>query len=172
MSFASRTNDLAVRIATECKALRTLANGNAADLSALTTTAKANLVAAINEVRALAVAAAGSGGAEINDGATNLTETWSSAKISAELSALLNQVLNGAPGALNTLDELAAALGDDANFAATVTAALSNRLRVDAAQGLTAPQQAQARANIGAQEAALIGDPDTNFVTTFNTGLL
>jgi hypothetical protein len=172
MSFATRVMDLAIRISTECKALRTLMNGNSADLSALATTAKANLVAAINEVKALADAAAGSGGATVNDAATNLTETWSSSKISAELTALLNQVLNGAPGALNTLDELAAALGDDANFAATVTAALSNRLRVDAAQALTAPQQAQARANIGAQEAAAIGDPDTNFVTTFNTGLI
>ncbi len=40
---------------------------------------------------------------------------------------LINNVLNGAPGALDTLQELAAALGNDPNFAATVTAALGNR---------------------------------------------
>lgn len=34
-------------------------------------------------------------------------------------------ILGGAPSQLDTLDELAAALGDDANFAATVTAALA-----------------------------------------------
>src|SRR5688572_24631384 len=32
-----------------------------------------------------------------------------------------------APGALDTLDELAAALGDDANFAATMTTALAGK---------------------------------------------
>jgi hypothetical protein len=38
----------------------------------------------------------------------------------------------GVPGALDTLDELAAALGDDANFAATVTTSLSNKQPLDA----------------------------------------
>lgn len=38
-----------------------------------------------------------------------------------EVDTLINGLIAGAPGALNTLDELAAALGDDANFAATVT---------------------------------------------------
>ena len=46
-----RLQDLATRIATEVKALRTLLNGNAADNSALITTVKTNLVAAINEVK-------------------------------------------------------------------------------------------------------------------------
>ena len=36
-------------------------------------------------------------------------------------------LLDGTPGALDTLNELAAALGDDANFAATVTAALATK---------------------------------------------
>jgi hypothetical protein len=39
----------------------------------------------------------------------------------------INAVINAAPGALDTLDELAAALGDDANFAATVTTALAGK---------------------------------------------
>lgn len=37
----------------------------------------------------------------------------------------VDNVVNAAPGALDTLDELAAALGDDANFATTVTTALA-----------------------------------------------
>lgn len=37
----------------------------------------------------------------------------------------IDNVIASAPGALNTLDELAAALGDDANYAATITAALA-----------------------------------------------
>ena len=170
MSLITRVNDLAIRVATEIKANKVLLNGNAADLSALTTTAKTNLVAALNELKA-AITAIGTP-ATINDAATNTTQTWSSNKIDTQITAALNALTTGAPTALNTLDELAAALGDDANFATTVTTSLGNRLRIDAAQGLTAPQQAQARANIGAQEAALIGDPETNYVTTFNAGLL
>jgi hypothetical protein len=39
----------------------------------------------------------------------------------------INDLIASAPGALNTLNELAAALGNDANFAATVTTALSQK---------------------------------------------
>ena len=85
MSLQNRLTDLATRIATECKALRTLINGNAPDLSALTTTAKGNLVAALNEVRALAVDASSSGGAAIDDAATAAGTTWSSTKIESEI---------------------------------------------------------------------------------------
>jgi hypothetical protein len=48
-TLVTRISDLATRIATAIKATRVLINGNAADLSALKTTAKGNLVAAINE---------------------------------------------------------------------------------------------------------------------------
>lgn len=172
MSLQIRLTDLAVRIATECKALRTLFNGNAADLSALQTTAKGNLVAALNEVRALAVAASGSGGAAIDDGSTGYATTWSSEKILEEIGSALDDLAAGAPTALDTLNELAAAIGNDASFAATVTTALGARLRVDtASQGLTTQQQANARTNIGAAAAADIGNPETDFVATFNTGL-
>lgn len=64
MSLATRLTDLSTRISTEFKSLRTLINGNQADLSSLNTSAKSNLVAAINETLAMA----GSGGA------TQLTE--------------------------------------------------------------------------------------------------
>ena len=42
----------------------------------------------------------------------------------ADATSQVNALLTGAPEALNTLDELAAALGDDANFASTVTTSL------------------------------------------------
>lgn len=171
MSLSSNLSDLATRVATECKSLRTLINGNAADLSALNTTAKSTLVAAVNELKG-ALDAIGSP-ATINDAATNGTQTWSSTKISGEITSALNNVLDGAPAALDTLNELAAAIADDAAFSATVTTALGNRVRVDtAAQGLNGTQQGNARTNIGAASSADMGDHTTNFVTTFNTGLL
>ena len=46
----------------------------------------------------------------------------------ADATSQVNAVLASAPAALDTLDELAAALGDDANFAATVTTSLGNKV--------------------------------------------
>lgn len=169
MSLSTNVQSLATRTATECKAIRTLLNGNAADLSALTTAAKSNLVAAVNELKAEIDSI--DPGALINDATTGATTTWSSSKISAQLTASLNGVLGGAPAALDTLNELAAAIGDDANFASTVTTALGNRVRVDAAQAFTGAQQAQARSNIGAVATTDVGDTATDFVATFNAGL-
>ena len=55
-----------------------------------------------------------------------------------------------APAALDTLVELATALGNDANFATTTATALGNRLRTDVAtQGLNATQQTNALTNLG-----------------------
>lgn len=53
--------------------------------------------------------------------ATNTTQIATTAFVQAAVTALIN----AAPGALDTLDELAAALGDDAAFATTVTNALA-----------------------------------------------
>ncbi|AXQ69153.1 tail fiber protein [Caulobacter phage CcrBL9] len=165
-TLVSRISDLATRISAEIKALRTLVNGNAADLSALTTTTKTNLVAALNELRAYTMAI-------IDDTATSAStsKAWSASKVTTQINAAITSLVNGSPTALDTLKELADALGDDPNFAATMTTALGNRVRVDAAQTFTALQTAQARTNIDAAQASAIGDPDTNYVTIFNTGL-
>ena len=71
--------------------------------------------------------------------------------------AIANTV-DSAPETLNTLNELAAALGDDANFATTTSTALGNRLRVDtAAQGLTSTQKSNATTNLGLATVATSG---------------
>ncbi|AXE29774.1 hypothetical protein DK842_07665 [Chromobacterium phragmitis] len=44
-----------------------------------------------------------------------------------DLQKAINDLVAGAPGALNTLQELAAALGNDANYAASITKQLSNK---------------------------------------------
>ena len=70
--------------------------------------------------------------------------------IKAYVDAQVAGVVDSAPAALNTLNELAAALGDDASFSTTTSDALGNRLRVDtASQGLTGTQQANAITNLG-----------------------
>ena len=163
-SLQVRITDLATRVATEIKSVRTLVNGNSSDLSALTTTQKTSLVAAINELKT-AVDNAGSS-ITISDSTSSTTQVWSSSKIAAEIQAAKDSLTNGASAALDTLAELASALGNDASFASTVTTALGYRLRFDAAQTLTVGQKTQACANLG------IGEPDTDFVTTFNSGLV
>lgn len=151
MSLVTNLQDLATRIATEVKTLRTLVNGNALDNSALITTSKTNLVAAINEVAAAAANASG-----ISDTGTSTTTAWSSSKTNTEIQNKVAAVVDSAPGTLDTLNELAAALGDDPNFAASISTALGNRVRFDAVQALTGPQQVQARANIGAGTSDLV----------------
>ena len=163
-TLQARITDLATRMATECKSLRTLLNANGADLSSLTTTQKASLVAAINELKT-ALDALGTP-ITISDSTSSTTQVWSSSKVASEITAAKNALTNGATAALDTLSELAAALGNDANFASTVTTALGYRLRFDTAQTLTTGQKTQACANLG------IGEPDTDFVTTFNSGLV
>ncbi|WP_247872627.1 hypothetical protein [Brucella sp. 2280] len=59
-------------------------------------------------------------------------------------------LVNGSGTALDTLKELADALGNDPNFAGTVSTALGFRLRVDAAQPFTLAQKAQGRSNLDA----------------------
>lgn len=55
---------------------------------------------------------------------TNTTQLATTAFVAAAIAALVD----GAPGAIDTLNELAAALGDDPNFATTVTNALAGKL--------------------------------------------
>ncbi|TAG44489.1 MAG: hypothetical protein EAZ30_17205, partial [Betaproteobacteria bacterium] len=115
----------------------------------------------------------GSAGAAINDtagdGAT--TVTWSADKIydsiEAAKLAVTNSLINGAAGTLDTLNELAAALGNDPSFAATIATQIANRVRFDAAQTLSSPQKAQALANIGAVGAADVGDTERNFAADY-----
>ena len=121
MSLVTNITNAFTRVATEVKALRTLINGNQSSLSALNTTAKSNLVAAINEL----VASVGGAGASINDATMSTTSVWSSSKTDAEIDAAVAALVSAAPGLLDTLDEIAAALGDDPNFAATITASLA-----------------------------------------------
>lgn len=170
-ALESRLIALATAIGTETKSLRV----GQGVLGSLNTSAKTNLVAAVNEVLAIANAASG-GGVAINDalgdGAT--TVTWSANKIYDELVAaiagLRSELLGpSALAALNTFDELAAAMGDDPNFAATIATGLGNRVRVDAVQTFTEPQKLQARNNIGAVASVDIGNPDTDLVAVYNT---
>jgi hypothetical protein len=88
--------------------------------------------------------------------ATGDTSTLASAK--AYTDTKVANLVASAPAALDTLNELAEALGNDANFATTTAASLGNRLRVDVAtQGLTTTQKANAATNLGLSTVATSG---------------
>jgi Chaperone of endosialidase len=83
-------------------------------------------------------------------GSTIATKTYVDNKVTA--------LVNSSPAALDTLSELATALGNDSNFSTTTATALGNRLRVDtASQGLTSTQQSNARTNLGLSTVASSG---------------
>jgi methylphosphotriester-DNA--protein-cysteine methyltransferase len=80
------------------------------------------------------------------DTSTIATKSYADSAATSAVAA----VIDSAPAALDTLNELAAALGDDANFSTTTATALGNRLRVDVSnQGLNSTQQGNALTNLG-----------------------
>ena len=171
MSLVSLLSAGFQRVGNEAKTLRTLINGNVSDLSALNTTAKANLVAAINDVQQQLVTVSG-GAAGINDGGQSSASTWSSNKIAAQIETARQSILGGTPAAaLDPLVELAARFAADGDALAALVADVSNRVRFDAPQALSDPQKFQVRGNIGAASAVDVGDTSTNFVTVFETAL-
>ena len=186
MSLVTQVSDLATRTGTEFKTVRSEFAAVTGSLASLSTTDKSNLVAAVNEI------AAGSGtgpitAADITDSTTvgrailtaaaasNARTTlavYSSSETDTAIATAVASLVDSAPGTLDTLKELADALGDDPAFATTVNTALGNRVRVDtAAQGLNSTQQGNARTNIGAVAASDIGDVSTDFTAIFESAL-
>lgn len=168
MTLETKLVAITQAIGADVKALKA-ADG---DLTSLSTTAKTSLVAAINELKTL-VGTGGGGGVGINDAAGTgvTTETWSADKIfntiEAAKLAVTNSLVNGAGAALDTLNELAAALGNDPSFAATIATQIAVRVRYDAPQTLTALEQAQVLTNIGAMASVDIGNPDNDLVAIY-----
>lgn len=204
MPLSTNVQNLAIRLATEFKTLRTELTGNPqGDLSGLQTADKSSLVAAINEL----VTTGGGSGDLINDTTPSNSTTYSSNKIESLLTALEGQIpeltdliddeapssstvfsstetlaqiqsaiddlVGSAPGALDTIYELAAALNNDASTVTNLISQVGEKVSYTA-QSLNSGQQAQARTNIGAAAAAdlsalasNVGDTNADFVQTF-----
>ena len=64
------------------------------------------------------------------------TKTYADNAASSASAAAVSYLVDSAPGTLDTLNELAAALNDDANFSSTVTTALGNKLNISTASSI------------------------------------
>ena len=77
------------------------------------------------------------------------TKVPSNAAVKDAIDTAISNLVSGAPTALDTLNELAAALGDDAAFSTTITTALGNRLKFDSSQTLSSAEKTQILTNLG-----------------------
>ena len=141
-----RITELAQAIAQDIKELKSTQGL----LDSLSTTSKASLVDAINE---LYLAISNSTG--VDDSAENGISTWSSSKIRESINTAISELINGPGSAPDTLN------GNDANFAATLAEQMGKRVRVDKSQMFTVEEQAQGCANLG------IGNPDTDLLAVY-----
>ena len=159
MSLQVRLANLITAIGTDIKSL----TGKIGTLSSLTTTAKTDLVSAVNEVKA----SVGAAGAQIDDTAASTTKVYSSSKTSSVVTAAVANLVNGAPAAFDTLKEISDQLSADETSTATLFA---SRLRIDVnTQGLTAQQQANGQTNLGVYSQTALGDPETDLVAAYTT---
>lgn len=140
---------LATQLGTDIKQIIT----NQGNLSALTTTQKASLVLAINELKAEL------GTIDVNlidDSAPSSTKTYSSSKIVSEIQTKCQEVkdalLGGAGEAFDTLKELADLIEQNKDLIESLQTLAGSHVRYDAAQELTPQQKTQARSNIGAAD--------------------
>lgn len=120
-------------------------------------TAAGDLVtkAQLDSVLAQALARANHTGSQTADTISDFTSA---------VNTLIALVIDGAPGALDTLNELSAALGDDADFAGTITGLIAAiDARVDDLEASTSGGDAGFAVNVG--DAA-----QTSFTVTHNLG--
>lgn len=115
---------------------------------------------------------------KIGDGITRWADLPFLGAVGAEdaIAAAIADLVAGAPGALDTLNELAAALGDDPNLATTLTGLISTEAtaRADADTAVAAAAAADATTKANAAQAAAIAasqpvDSDLTAIAALST---
>jgi hypothetical protein len=89
-------------------------------------------------------------------------------EVSSAITAAINNLIDGAPGALNTLNELAFAINDDANYAAAITTALAAKANLSDVTAAALAAATDSTAKVAA-EAALRVSGDAASVSTAAT---
>ncbi len=164
MTLAQQLSLLITRIGDEFKTHVTTMSGNTSgDISGLTTTAKSNIVSAINEVQASAVqagvdiatlqstVASIDTSSVIDDATESSSTTFSSAKIVSELNDLKTEILGDAalPTALDTLAEIAAYVEQNRDLIDSLNMLAGDRVATTSNQGLSEVEKTNALTNLG-----------------------
>jgi len=113
---------------------------------------------------------------KIGDGSTAWNSLTTTSKTATEsyVDSKITTLINAAPGALDTLDELANALSDDADFAGTMTTALATKTAKTSNQSLSSAANAMTISghtitlNRGDGTTDVVTVPDNN--TTYSVG--
>jgi len=91
--------------------------------------------------------------------------SWVDLASGADITTAINNLIDGAPAAMDTLNEFATALGNDANFSTTITALIGSKLDSDKAVTLIDSAYVQARVvPQGIDSSAVIGMVDSAYV--------
>lgn len=96
----------------------------------------------------------------------------STSEMNSAISTAVNNLIDGAPVAFDTLKEISDYLAANDTAVGGLTSALANRVRVDAAQTFTEPQKLQGRNNLDVYSKTEIGNPETNLVSVFEAALV
>jgi hypothetical protein len=158
------------------KASESSASASASASSASTATTKASEASASANTAATQAGISTTKASEASSSASAAASSASSASSAA--TTAVNAVIDTAPANLNTLNELAAALGDDANYASTTTTALGNRYtkaETDAIFTDYSPKVVMAGYNNSSNQSSNVWTditlnwfetpPDTNYIT-------
>lgn len=192
-TLATQITALTGRIATEAKTLHV----KVGDLVGLSTTAKASIVAALNEqvnaLETLKTTVTGNtsditaaqteiaslktlieNASNIDDTQTGTDTTYSSSKIESVVAeakqAVKDDLLGGAGAAYDTLKELADLIATNQDAITALQTIAAGHVRFDEAQTLTDTQKTQARSNIGAASSADVATLQTK-VTANETAI-
>jgi hypothetical protein len=100
-----------------------------------------------------------------------------SSAIQTASAAAVTYLVDSAPGALDTLNELAAALNDDANFATTVTNSIAGKLSISAASATYLPLSSSASfyrwtKTYSASASVISGVDDNSISLSYNAGYI
>ena len=147
--------------ATALATARTIA-GNSFDGTANITIASTDLSDTADLARLASPALTGTPTAPTAAANTNSTQIATTAYVQTEITDLIG----GAPGALDTLNELAAAINDDSSFASTVTTSLGGKVGTTSAQALSTAANAMTVSNATITLAR--ADSTTDVVTVNN----
>jgi len=110
-----------------------------------------------------------------NNGVFEITPSGGSAvsfATQADINSAISSLVDTAPGTLDTLNELAAAIGDDANFATNITASLANKLEASDLAGYVTQTGTETLSNKTLAATTLAGHLIPNADIAYDLGSL